>query len=216
MEHKINLPENLFEITLGDYQKFNAIEEKSQDPHFLATKMIEIFCKVDSRLVLQMKATDVNEIIEHLNGIFEEQHQLVKKFVMNGTEYGFIPDLNDLEFAAYVDIDTYINDIESLHVAMNALYRPIKDKYGERYNVEKYSSENPDKFKDMPLAIATSAMVFFYNLGMELSQVILTSLESKEQENLVQYLNSQANGGGINQSINSLKEILETLKISMN
>jgi hypothetical protein len=60
------------------------------------------------------------------------------------------------------------------------------------------------------------AVVFFYNLGKELSTVILTSLDSKNQETLAEYLYSQENGAGTIASMRSLAEILQGLNISLN
>jgi hypothetical protein len=42
----------------------------------------------------------------------------------------------------YIDLDTYMGKWESIQIAMNVLYRPIKQKLGKKYLIEDY---NPDK-----------------------------------------------------------------------
>ena len=68
----------------------------------------------------------------------------------------------------------------------------------------------------MPMDAVLSSIFFLWNLGLELSTVMTNFLEEGETEVLTQYLNLQENGVGINQFMDSLKETLEDLKISLN
>ena len=61
-----------------------------------------------------------------------------------------------------------------------------------------------------------SSILFFYNLGMDLSKAMLSYLNQNKEMDLTQYLTSELNGDGINQFSHSLKEILDDLKISLN
>jgi hypothetical protein len=70
--------------------------------------------------------------------------------------------------------------------------------------------------KDMPLDAVVSSIIFFYHLGIDLSQAMMNYLEEQQETNLVQYLNSEQSGVGINQFTHSLKGILDDLKISLN
>jgi hypothetical protein len=148
--------------------------------------------------------------------MFENIPQLVQRFKMNGVEYGFIPDLDDMSLGEYIDLDTYLGDWENIHRAMAVLYRPIKNKSGNRYNIKDYDGKGFEDMKDMPLDAVLSSIVFFYNLGIELSKAMMNYLETTEEEALTEYLNSQQNGVGINQFTHSLTEILQDLKISLN
>ena len=76
MAIKLNIPESLNEITLGQYQKWLKITEGQELNSFFQQKMIEIFCR--SRLIdtLRMKAKDINEITLGLNKIFEAKPTL--------------------------------------------------------------------------------------------------------------------------------------------
>ena len=216
MKIEVIIPNNLSEITLDQYQRFLKIQENNTDEKFLTSKMIEIFCGIKLPEVLKMRVNDVSLITNILSEMFENIPQLVQRFKLNGVEYGFIPDLDDMSLGEYIDLDTYLGDWENMHRAMAVLYRPIKNKSGNRYNIKEYDGKGFEDMKDMPLDAVLSSIVFFYNLGIELSKAMMNYLETTEEEALTEFLNSQQNGVGINQFTHSLSEILQDLKISLN
>ena len=216
MKVEVYIPDTLSEITLGQYQKYLKIQENNEDENFLAIKMIEIFCGLRGDTIMAMKANSIKDITLILTEMFNEKPQLVKEFKMGGRNYGFVPKLEDMTFGEYIDLDTYIGDMNNIHRAMNVLYRPIKQKYQDRYLVEDYTGEDPEKMLNMPMDAVLSSILFFYNLGMDLSKAMLNSLEKDQETSLAQYLTSAESGDGINHFSVSLKEILEDLKISLN
>ena len=72
--------------------------------------------------------------------------------------------------------------------------------------------------KAMPMDIVFGSMIFFYHLGSDLSKVMMDYLQQEENRELhTQLLELSAkNGVGINQFLNSLKEMLHSSKISLN
>ena len=210
------IPDTLSEITLGQYQKYLKYQKDNDDENFLAIKMIEVFCGLRNNTVRAMKAKSISDICKILVDMFNEKPDLVKQFKMNGITYGFIPDLENMTFGEYIDLDTFIGDFENMHKAMSVLYRPITQSYKDKYLIEKYTGDKSEDMIHMPMDAVFGSILFFYHLGMELSTAMLNSLEGQEEENLVHYLNSTKNGDGINQFTASLKEILEDLKISLN
>jgi hypothetical protein len=215
MKVEVYIPDTLSEITLDKYQRYLKIQENNEDENFLAIKMIEIFCGLRGDTIMAMKAKSIKDITLILTQMFNEKPQLVKEFKMNGMTYGFIPKLEDMSFGEYIDLDTYIGDMPNLHRAMNVLYRPIKQKYQDKYLIEDYTGDDPEKMKDMPMDAVLSSILFFYHLGMDLSQVMMNSLEEEEIA-LVQQQILEESGVGINHFSDSLKEILQDLKISLN
>jgi len=216
MQVEILVPDTLSEITLEQYQKFLKIQDNNEDETFLAVKMIEIFCGIRGDHIMKMKASSIKDITRILTDMFNQKPPLVREFTMKGKEYGFIPKLEDMSFGEYVDLDTYVGDFENIHKAMAVLYRPITQKYNDKYLIEEYEGEDTEKMKDMPMDAVLSSIIFFYNLGMDLSKVMLNYLQHEETQALVQQLTLEKNGDGINQFSNSLKGILEGLKISLN
>lgn len=216
MKVEITIPDSLSEVTLDQYQRYLKIQDKNTDEKFLASKMIEIFCGVKLSDTLKMKYADVDGICNILVDMFNEKPQLVTKFKMKGVEYGFIPKLDDISLGEYIDLDAFLSDWDNMHRAMAVLYRPIESKYGDKYSIKDYEAGDGEVMKDMPLEAVISSIIFFYHLGIDLSQAMMNYLEEQEETSLVQYLNSEQSGGGINQFTHSLKGILDDLRISLN
>ena len=214
MKVNLRIPNSLNELTLGQYIEFSNLNiTKESEVHL---RMIEIFCNIPREVVRNMKAVDITDVCSIINGMFDTKHQLLTSFTLNGVEYGFIPSLEDMSFGEYVDLDTFIGDNDNLHRAMNVLYRPIELKQGNRYILKDYNPDTSEVAKDYPLDAVFGALVFFYNLGKDLSTVILNSSSKENEANLVHYLASQQNGDGTIASMESLTEILQSLNISPN
>ncbi len=216
MKIEINVPTSLSEITLRQYQKFLKIAEENPEGNFLDAKMIEIFCGIPLSDSYKLKMVSVTAIIDILNSMLEVKPNHVERFTLNGIEYGFIPDLDEMSLGEYIDLDNNASKWESMHIAMNVLYRPIVTSKVGKYNIEEYTTSNPEKMLDMPLDAALGSLFFFYNLGMELSKHTILSSNLEEVEEFQEQLTSETNGVGINQFMVSLTEILQDLKISLN
>ena len=220
---KIDIPKSLRGIKLSEYQKFYKLSEDNkdaQDPEFLNLKMLEVFCGLTLKEAYNMKLTDFNFIINHLNELFKGETPMISRFSLkdpNGdeVEFGFIPKLDSISLGEFVDLDTYMADWSDMHKAMAVLYRPVTFQRKNMYLIEDY--ESSDKYsevmKDMPIDIAMGAVVFFYRLGKELSVYLMDYLQKeaqKEDSELKQTL--AENGVGINQFMQSLKETSSNLK----
>tara|TARA_R100001244_G_C5147112_1_gene128982 strand:- start:130 stop:783 length:654 start_codon:yes stop_codon:yes gene_type:complete len=217
MKARLNIPNKLSEITLRKYQKFVKLNTEDVDDRFLQVKMIEIFCDISHQSVLKIKFADADRVTAILGEMFTQKPNLVTKFQLNGVEYGFIPELDEISFGEYIDLDTYLGDWENIQTAMNVLYRPIKSRKGDRYIISDYDVNTKDELLDMPLDAVISSVFFFYHLGKDLSVVMNRYLTKElkrarplELEDLMQ------SGDGIKQFSHSLQGILEDLKISLN
>ena len=216
MPIKINIPSSLNEITLRQYKQFLDIQKENKDDRFLNAKMIQVFCKVNLEQVMLLKLSDSESIVEIISNMFEQKPALVKKFKLGKTQYGFHPELDAMTLGEYIDLDTFISDWDNMEKAMNVLYRPVLVSVKERYSIEDYNIDTASDMLDMPMDAVMSAVFFLWNLGIELSTAMTNSLDNQETELLTQYLNSQKNGVGINQFLDSLKGTLDDLKISLN
>lgn len=220
MKIEINVPSELSEIPLHKYQKFLRIVDKNiDDPNadrFVSMKMIEIFCDFPKELIFDYRIKDITGITDVLTKMFEKRPELVRTFKLGDTEFGFIPNLEDMTFGEYVDLDTYIGDWQNIHRAMGVLYRPITAKIKDKYTIEKYRGDAYlDAMVNTPMDAVLSSIVFFYNLGTDLQNVILDSLEGREKEIYQQYLTSIGNGVGTMPYIYSVTETLQRLNRSL-
>jgi len=218
MKVKISIPTELSEIKLSQYQKFLSIVKENEESDFLNHKMVQIFCDIDLSVVDAMKQKDVEDAVNTIGNLFKQLPPLQQKFELNGMTFGFIPNLDDMSAGEYMDLDGYITNWNEMHKAMAVLYRPIKQKLGEKYLIEDY--EGTDKYselmKDAPLNVVLGAMVFFWNLGKELLQSTIHYLEQSPQIVSMNKANLESGGVGILQSMDLLKEMLDDSMKSLN
>lgn len=207
MNITINIPEALNEVTLKQYQKWLKISDGKEMDNFLQQKMIEIFCNIPLKSILQIKATDINQICEDITKLFQQEPKFINRFTLDNKEFGFIPKLDDMTFGEYVDLDTYLADWELMHKAIGVLFRPITFSKKEKYLVEDYESSDKYDMTNTTLDIVFGSLVFFYNLRNELQNHILNYLATQQEVELPQHLrDSLQNGVGINPSMVSLME----------
>ena len=179
MKYELNVPTSLNEITLGQYQQYLKLPEGLTENQ-VALKMVGIFCNVPDTVVRNIKAADIQTIGATLTKMFDETPALTREFKLDGKRYGFIPNLDNMSFGEYIDIDTYLGDWENIEKAMAVLYRPVQGRYDKLYNIEPYEAKDALEYKHMPLGVVLGSIVFFYNLGSELCQVMMDYLLKEE------------------------------------
>lgn len=218
MKTEIVIPTSLSEIPLKSYQEFMKVVEKSNDEEFIGQKTIEIFCGLKMKDVVKVKWSDVKSLTLHLNEIFKAKPKFQATFKINETEFGFIPNLEDMTFGEYIDLESNISSVETFHKAMAVMYRPITKKVKDRYEIFEYvgSDEFSEVMKFAPLNVVLGATLFFSTLGSDLVQHTLTSLETEIRKNpkimtLAKERNLINDGGGTIQSMRFLRETLQSL-----
>jgi len=198
MKIKINIPEKLSEMTLGQYQNWLKVSEGKELDTFLQQKIVEIFCGITLKEVMQIKASDIDRLVTDISNIFVEEPKFIDRFDYAGKEFGFIPKLDNISFGEYVDLDTYLQDWQLMHKAMAVLFRPITLKRKDKYLIEDYESAEKYDLKCMPLNVVFGSLVFFYHLRNELLKHILNYLENQTEIKVSQKLmDSLKNGAGI-------------------
>ena len=187
LDLEVRVPVGLDYIPLNHYQKYMKVvegidAESEEASSFLNLKALEIFCGLELRDSYKLPISAFNAVLEQLAKCLSEPTPLVKRFTIKGTdgasiEFGFNPNLREMTFGEYVDLDRYISSWADAHKAMAVLYRPVIGAKKDMYRIEDY--EGSDKYSDllryMPTSIALGAMVFFYRLGMKLSKRLINS-----------------------------------------
>lgn len=215
MEQKIQVPNQLSDITLEQFQAFNRVLDETDNDAFITYKMIATFCKIRMSDVIRIRQVDVESIASTLRKMLEEDKKFVQRFTLGGKEFGFIPNLEDISSGEYADLDKYIANWETMHKALAVMYRPITKVKGDKYEIEPYegSATYSEVLKYAPLNVAFGSLVFFYRLGSELLKATLNYLEKEVKEMNIPLNHSLTqSGGGITTSTHSLKEMLEALK----
>jgi len=219
MKLEINVPTTLSEIPLKSYQEFLMVQEGSNDEELIAQKMVQIFCGIQLTDIIKMKLSDLNDLILHFKNLFEQKPKFQPTFKIGDQEFGFITSLEDITYGEYVDLENNLLKWETYHKAMAVMYRPVKFKFKDKYEIIDYKvmPEMQDLMKFAPLDIAISSSVFFWNLGSELLNATITYLERQTENNptlqtsIANVLNLQNSGVGINQFMHSQKETLQSL-----
>ena len=191
------------DVTLEKWVQLTELQEGSKSKEALET--IAALSDIPKQLVKELGIKDVAIIMSKVAELQSEQNSKLKKIIeVEGKEYGFHPNLDDITLGEYADIETFIkNDIEkNLPELMAVLYRPVsmKGKNGV-YTIEAYDgniSIRAEEFKKMSAEQVQSSLFFFYNLGKELSMILplyLMERLNKMREEL-QLKTLQKSGGG--------------------
>ena len=154
-------PTKLSEIPLKHYQEFKELCEKSNDEEFISHKTIEIFCGIRLRDSIRIKAKDIMDLIQQLNMVFSQKPQFVKTFKIRDIEFGFIPVMEDMSWAEYIDLEKHLQSWDTYHRAMAVMYRPIKNKVKDSYEIMDYSGteEFAEVMRYAPLDAVLSSSV---------------------------------------------------------
>lgn len=215
MKVPVTIPTELREIKLSTYQKFESVKDEADDTDFLRQKVVQIFCNCDLDLAVQMKYKDLQEINSIIATLLSKVPKLIREFRLNGIDFGFIPNLDEMTSGEYMDLDTYISDWGTMHKAMAVLYRPIVKRQDEKYLIEPY--KGTEKFselmKDAPLDVVLSAYVFFWTLGKDLLKSMTAYLTAQQKKGGIPKLETLvSDGGGIQALTASLEGMFESME----
>lgn len=218
MKMKIVYPEKLSEIPLKSYQEWVKVSEGSNDEEFLSHKFVTIFLGLKLHEAVQVRNSDMQRMINKLAVVLKEKPVFKQTFKFQGIEFGFIPNLEEMTWGEYIDIESNLMSWDKYHIALSVLYRPITKRIKDTYEIMPYKADEKyhDVFKLIPLDIALSGSVFFWNLEKELLIDTLLSLEKKKElmntkiMTLAKKVNLVNNGDGITQFIDLLKGMSST------
>lgn len=214
MEKTLIVPTSLKDIKLHQYLEFEKLPETLSD-FDRAIQTISIFCEINTYEIKKIPYKTLEQIIAKITEALSEEVGLIKTFELNEIEYGFIPNLDKITLAEFIDIDNYQKDRDNLWKVMSVLYRPITEKQGNKYLIEAYEGKLFQDFEEMPVAYVKGAMVFFCNLGIDLLNYIQKSLaEEKPKDSLMQeFQHLVKNGDGTVLFTDLLAEISSKLML---
>ena len=208
MELKLTIPEDISDITLTQYQRDEKLKARLKDEDLTVReynkRKLDLFAGVPYHRVDEISQKDLEDILNLIDSSLEQDCEFVKRFFIDGVEFGFIPNFDEINSAEWFDLNKHEGDVDTLHNLMAVLFRPItsKDKSGN-YEIETYNGTNKysEVMKHTPMNIVNGALVFFFNLSSELESHILkytkeVQEKEKERQTILQ------NGGGTVPSMN--------------
>lgn len=203
---EIYAPSSLDDITLRQYQEFYAIGDDAT-----SKDVLRIFLNVPESVIEKIPYTEVERIKNIILSLFEGEKNLHGTFKLKGIEYGFEPVIDQAPYSVIDDAGAEIGNIETVHIAMAVLYRPIIKRKKGQYLTEEYSFTTPEKeelMKDIPLSVAFGAMFFFLHLAKDLlSHIPNFMMKDKEVQKAL-----LKNGDGIIHFIRSLKMTVQDME----
>jgi len=147
----------LRDVPLRNYQR---LQNKKDHNNY---DIMSILFGYKTTEINKAKQKDIDLLILHLKDQLEKDNELTNILEIDGIEYGFIPNLDDISYGENTDITNYVSDWSTMHKAMAVMYRPIIMRKKDRYIIEDY--EGSDKYseimKDAPLDVVLGCLVFF-------------------------------------------------------
>lgn len=197
----LTLPENIKEITLGQYQRFDALNKRTDLSELSYNKrVIEIFTELKYRDIGNISNKDYTDILIQLTKAMEQTSEFEYTFKIQDVEFGFIPNLDDITTAEFVDLSSWGLEVENFHKIMAILFRPITNRDSfKNYKITNYegTKKYADVMKLMPMNIVNGVFGFFSLLANELrihTQKYIMEAERLKEEKL---LDTLKNGDGI-------------------
>ncbi len=174
------------EVTLENWLKLIDFQKGTKSKE--AEETIAALSTIPKDLIKQLELKDVAVIMSKLSELQAKQDSSLKRVIeVEGKRYGFHPNLDEITLGVYADLETMIkNDIEkNMPEVMAILYRPIVDEENDVYTIEAYDGDisiRAEQMKKMSAEQVQSALLFFYNLGKELSMTLPLYLMERLKE----------------------------------
>jgi hypothetical protein len=222
MQIEIQIPTSLKEINLKSYQDYMKLVQNTNDLELINHKTIEIFCGLRLKEAAQIKATDVIRLIHQIDDVFKQKPEHIKRFKIKDIEFGFIPNLEDMSWGEYMDLEKYMLSWDTYHKALAVMYRPIETEKNGAYRIVPYTGTAvfSDVMQYAPLEVALGSSLFFWTLEKELYNHFLHSIGkmtkqmTEDMKITLRELNLEKNGGGITAYTELLRETLQSLIMS--
>jgi hypothetical protein len=181
----INIPESIKDITLSQYIEVQKLMERGLDETSFMERVVMLFSGISKRDIKNIDVNDYAMIGQSLAKALNTDSEFQDRFTLNGVEYGFIPNFDNITQGEYIDLTSTDLDNESLPTIMSVLFRPVSksDSFGN-YSIKAYdaSRDRIEIMKGAPMNVVNGALVFFWNLANELKNYILKSTEAQEEE----------------------------------
>jgi len=172
MKVTLNIPEGMHDITIVKYRQLQkAIEAETSDINKVCAA-VACLCDVEEWVIKGMSQKAFEEVRNDLDWAMNpvEKWPLIPTTIIDGVEYGIIPDLTDISVGEFADLDKLVQDgktFDNLEKVMAIIYRPITDRWKDYYDIEPYNPKpkHAEIMKNMTMNVALGAVVFFWRIG---------------------------------------------------
>ena len=185
---RYELPTSWDEVSIKQYTNLMiAIDKEDATDIELMVKSLEALADIPGGLLTKAPIKMLREAYNQLNELTNTtpNMELSRVIEIDGIEYGFIPDFDELSLGEFVDLDNYLQDgFNNLDKVFAVLYRPIVKRDGIKYTIEDYDLKEITKRRNlfnerMSIDTLYAALVFFCNIGRIYRESMLSSLEEE-------------------------------------
>lgn len=208
---KITIPTSLDEIPLKRMLDWLALPDEMEIEE-RNNRALQLFAGIPSALIPKLQIKQRKDIITRIYLTINQNPEFRPRFTFRGVEYGFEPNLDDMTFGQYVDIDSIQDYRAELPRLMSILYRPVTEQLAMTYRIEPYKAlDDVSLYEEMPTSVAFGMMLFFWTIGNSYLSDTRKYTEPAQRQNKRSKI-SGTNGDGISTFTASAKETLEDLK----
>ena len=183
---KFTLIKKWSDVTLEKWIKLIEYEKGSKVKQ--AQETITQLSNIPKQLINELGINDVALIMSRITELQNKSNtKLVRTITVNGTDYGFHPNLDDITLGEYADLEQFIKlGVEkNMPEIMAILYRPIVERKNKVYTIEAYDgniSIRAEEFKKMSAEQGQASLVFFWALGNELCETLPSVLTQRMKD----------------------------------
>ena len=202
----MRLPNSLQEVTIDKYIKAINIIENEDVELVVMLRLLNLFSGKSLEQLVEYPLAELDKNYQHIAKVLNEKPKFQNTFFLDGKEYGFIPNLEQMKSGEYIDLTNNLG--KDILASMAVMYRPITRKFKDVYDIEKYKgTDDKEIFKNAPISVYLGAQVFFWNLTNDLLKLIPQFLE--KELTAEQIADLERNGVGLSQ----LNELVENIDL---
>jgi hypothetical protein len=214
-EKEYYIPQKWTEVSLECYQKLMSYVDDKLDDYTRTITTIHSLTGAPIDMLEKCRKSDIEAVLQAVTKLLNVKVNTTLNMIItiDNVEYGFHPNLEEITFAEFVDLDNYLSDAwVNMHKIMAILYRPITKQNKKKYKIEEYDStkcmQTAEIFKkSLSVATVNGASNFFLTIAGEYLVVLQSSLSKKQKKMLktteIQNNNLITNGVGTELSTTS-------------
>jgi hypothetical protein len=181
----LEIPTTWKDVTLKQYLALQAdLEAYRDEEEAQVALMLHHLCGLEPEYIKGLSSESYLKLKSRLAEFISPETIELQPFVtIDGTEYGFEPNLSKMAYGAYADITQYdtIQIDKNWAKIMSILYRPVTNKKGKMYSIRPYDGDIEEtKWLGVNMEVHWGALFFFVHLQTDLLKDMLNSLKEVE------------------------------------
>jgi len=182
---RLEMPTGWDGVTIAQWQELNQLAAEDYDNDVkLLIDQLSVLLDADSDVVRRLPLETVTEMGRVIAGFDDAQLQGHRGSIeVGGVERRIVPDLKDLTFGEWVDLDGLVKEpVANMHRIVSVLYRPVAETRRDgSYRLEEYDSDESGRaaavIRDsVTIDCVYGVLVFFYAIENEFTGALQTYL----------------------------------------